>query len=50
MDEIWDYMIESGVFTQAELELVTCLNGYTRETLLDAWFVRTGEREIEQCE
>lgn len=43
-------MIESGLFTQEELSLLSCLYGYTRETLLDAWFVRTGEREIESCE
>jgi hypothetical protein len=44
-DQIWDMMIECGIATQEELELVTCINGYTIETLDDIYFARTGYRD-----
>ena len=45
VDEIWDMMIEYGIATREELELVTCINGYTIETLDDIYFARTGYRD-----
>ncbi len=48
MNKIWDYLIESGIATQEELELVTNINGYTEETLNDVIYARTGYRNLEQ--
>ena len=32
VNEVWDLLIEYGVATQEELELVTCINGYNIDT------------------
>lgn len=47
LDEIWNYLVETGITTQEELELITCINGYNEETLNDVIFARTGVRDIE---
>ena len=46
--EIWDAIVEYGIATEEELELVTAINGYNSDTLNDVIFVRTGYRNIEQ--
>lgn len=48
ISEVWDLLIEYGVATQEELELVTCINGYNIDTLNDIIYVRTGYRNIDQ--
>lgn len=47
-DTIWDAIIEYGIATEKELELVTSINGYNENTLNDVVYVRTGYRNIEQ--
>ena len=46
--DIWDAIIEYGIATAEELELVTSINGYNENTLNDVVYVRTGYRNIEQ--
>lgn len=46
--DIWDAIIEHGIATEEELELVTAINGYHDDALNDVLFVRTGYRNIEQ--
>ena len=46
--EIWDAIVEHGIATEEELELVTAINGYHDDALNDVIFVRTGYRNIEQ--
>lgn len=48
VDEIWDLLINYNVATDNELRLVTTINGYNEEALLDVLYVRTGLRSIEQ--
>ena len=48
IDTIWDAIIEYGIATEEELELVTAINGYHDDALNDVIFVRTGYRNIEQ--
>jgi len=48
INQVWDYIIDSGIATQEELELVTNINGYTIETLNDVIYARTGYNDIEQ--
>lgn len=50
VDEVWDLLIEYGVATQKELELVTCINGYSIDSLNDVIYARTGYRDIEQLQ
>lgn len=45
---IWDAIVEYGIATEEELELVTAINGYHDDALNDVIFVRTGYRNIEQ--
>lgn len=47
-EKIWDYIIETGIATDKELKLVTCINGYNEQALDDIIYARTGYRNIEQ--
>ena len=49
-EQIWDRLIEDGIATEAELQLVVCLNGYSVETLNDILYARTGERSFDEEE
>ena len=48
--EIYDYLIEAGIATKEELNLVTNINGWNKTALNDVLFCRTGYRDIEQME
>jgi hypothetical protein len=48
LDQAWDYLIENGLATFEELQLVTCINGYNLETLQDVLDVRTGYKNFAQ--
>lgn len=50
IDDAWSYLIDNAFFTQAELELITSINGYSIDTLNDAIYSRYGYRDIEQME
>ena len=47
-DFLWDYLVEQGVATEEELQLVTNINGFTVETLNDVIYARTGYRDYFQ--
>ena len=42
----YEALIEAGVATVGELELVTNINGYSLETLVDVLYARTGYRDL----
>lgn len=48
VEEIWDYLIESGIATEEELCLVTSMSGYNVETMNSVIYVRTGYRSLDQ--
>ena len=50
VNEVWDLLIEYGIATQEELELITYINGYSIDTLNDVIYARTGYRDIEQIQ
>lgn len=50
LSEIWGRIIEYGIATEEELQLVTSINGYNIEALNDIIDVRTGYHSIEQYE
>ena len=50
LSKIWDKIIEYGIATEEELQLVTSINGYNIEALNDIIDVRTGYHSIEQYE
>lgn len=48
--ELWDYMLEHGIATEETLQIITNINGYNEQTLLDVLYAVTGYRSIEQIE
>jgi hypothetical protein len=44
----WDKLVDMGLFTDRELELITNINGYNIETLNDAIYSRYGYRSLDQ--
>lgn len=48
VNELFEKLIDEGYFTEAELQLVTSINGYSIETLNDCIYCRYGYRSYEQ--
>lgn len=48
VNKLWAELVDGGYFTQEELELVTCINGYNVEALNDCIYARYGYRSYEQ--
>ena len=48
LNEMYDEMIERGVCTFKEIELVTSINGYNEGALNDIVYVRTGYNTLDQ--
>lgn len=46
--EMHDILVEYGIATEEEVELVTNINGYNRETMEDILYARTGYRTFDQ--
>ena len=46
--DIWDSILEYEIATESELQLVTNINGYNKETLNDVIEVRSGYKSLEQ--
>lgn len=48
VDELWYVLVDGDYFTEAELELLTDINGYSIETLNDAIHARYGYHDYDQ--
>lgn len=48
MEEIRNFIIEYGIATEEEIDLVTKINGYTEESLNDIIYAREGYRSMNQ--
>lgn len=48
IDQAWEYLIEYGYATEEELQLVTCINGYSFEVMQQVLDVRTGYTSFDQ--
>lgn len=48
MEKIESFLIDNGIATTEEINLVSKINGYTIEMLQDILYVRTGYRSLEQ--
>jgi len=48
VEDLFNQLIDLNLFTAEELELITCINGFTVETLNDCLFARYGYRDINQ--
>jgi len=49
-DYIYDRILELDIATEAEIDLVVKINGWSTETLEDILYVRTGYRTISQID
>ena len=47
-ERIWNYLIDNGIATEEELQLVTDINGYSIRTLEDVIYAKTGYNDLEQ--
>lgn len=50
LNTLYDKIVEYGIATDKEIELVTSINGWNEETMNDIIYVRTGYVSIEQYE
>ena len=48
LTELFNTLIDEELFTEAELQLLTNINGYNIETLNDAIYARYGYRDYNQ--
>lgn len=48
LNKLYDQLVELGIATEAELNLVTSINGWNEEALNDVIYVRTGYRSLDQ--
>lgn len=46
---LWDFIEQNNIATEDELQLVSSINGFTEESMMDIIFARTGLRSVEQC-
>lgn len=46
---LWGFIVENNIATEDECSLITDINGYSEETMMDIIYARTGLRSIEQC-
>lgn len=49
-NELWTLIVEYGIATNSEIDLVTDINGNSIETLNNIIYARTGYRDIESYE
>jgi len=49
-EEMHDKLVEMGIATEEEVQLVTSINGYNDEAMLDILYARTGYRNFDQME
>ena len=47
-EKIWDLIVDLNIATDDEINLVSDINGYSEETLMDIIYARTGLRSLEQ--
>ena len=47
-NELWSYLVETGIATEEELQLLTSINGFSLETLESVLYVRTAYRSLNQ--
>ena len=48
-NEMWDRLLEMGT-SEETLQVVTCINGYSEETMLDILYAQYGYRNFDQLE
>lgn len=47
-EAMWDFLLDYGIATDDEIQLVTTINGYNESTLEDILYARTGYSDFDQ--
>lgn len=47
-EEAWEFLLHNGIATNEEIQLVTCIRGYTIQALKEILYARTGYDDFEQ--
>ena len=47
-DQLWDYLLESGIASEETLQVVSNINGYSVETMESILYAVTGYRSFDQ--
>lgn len=50
VNEMWDRLIDDGIATEEELQLVTDIVGFNEKAMLDVLYSRTGFRNFDQLD
>ena len=48
LEEQYNYLIDYEIVSQEALDLITCINGYSEDTINDVLYATTGYRDMEQ--
>ena len=48
LEKLWDLLVNYEIASEESLKLVTCLNGYSLETMEDVLYALTGYHSYEQ--
>ena len=48
LNKIYDFIIESNIATESEIQLVTKINGWNEDSFNDIIYVKTGYRDMKQ--
>jgi len=50
IESTWEYLVDQGIATEKELQLITNINGYNMESLNDVIYAKTAYRNAEQLQ
>lgn len=50
IEQMWDWLIDTGAASEDTLKVVTSINGYNTETLENVLYATTGYRSFEQID
>lgn len=50
LNNLWDELINMGIATKEELQLITNINGWNEESFNSVIYARTGYRYLEQLQ
>jgi hypothetical protein len=50
IEEMWDYLVDTGIVTKEELIRIITINGYNKQSLKDVLYARTGYRDFDQIQ
>ena len=48
LDQMWEYLMDACGVSEETLQVVTDINGYNEQSMLDILYSRTGYRNFEQ--